>query len=55
MDRLGVTLVGKVTNILKVTKIIAANGAHRQQTVTELCLTDGQLYTYTLCAELCTI
>jgi len=48
-------LVGEVTNIFKVTKIIAANCAHHQQTVTEQSLPDGQVYIFNLCAELCTI
>jgi len=46
--------MGEVTNIFKVTRIIAANCAHFQQTVKEQCLPDGQVYTFTLCAELCT-
>ena len=37
------------------TKIIANNCAYRQQTVAEQSLPDGQVYTFTLCAELCTI
>jgi hypothetical protein len=48
--------VANIFNLyLFVTKIIAANCAHRQHTVTEQCLPDGQEYTFTLCAELCTI
>jgi len=42
MDRLGITLMGEVTFIFKVTKIIAANCGHRQQTVTEQSFPDGQ-------------
>lgn len=55
MDRLGITLMGEVTNISKVTKIVAPNCAHRQQTITEQCLPDRQVNTFTLCAEICTI
>ena len=55
MDRLGITLMGEVTNIFKVTKIIATNCAHRQERVTKQCLPDGQVYTFALCAEVCGI
>jgi hypothetical protein len=40
--------MGEVTNIFEVTKIIAANCARRQQTVTEQCLPDGQVHTFNL-------
>jgi hypothetical protein len=43
MEKLGITLMGEVTNVINVIKIIAVNCAHLQQTGTEKCLSDGQV------------
>ena len=52
MDKLGITVLEEVTNIFRVTKIIAATGELLEQTVAVQCLLDGQVYTAELCAEL---